>query len=107
MAWGVQCWNAAGTKTLDIDTRIAKFFGTAQVGHAYTGTAASGTITDSRSTAYTGTTPFAFALEGGIDLDGNRCEFSFSGNVLTWSFPNSVSGTPSTRPATTFVYGIL
>ena len=106
MAMGIQCWNAAGTKTLDIDTRIAKFFGTAQVGHAYTGTTASGTITDSRFTAYSGHTPFAFAIETSFDLDGSSCVFSFAGNVLTWSFPNSVSGTPSTRPATTFVYGI-
>ena len=107
MAMGVQAWNAAGVKTLDIDTRIAKFFGTAQVGNSYTGTAASGTITDSRFTAYTGTTPFVFALGGSFDLDGNRCEFSFSGNVLTWNFPNSVSGSSWTRPDTTFIYGIL
>jgi len=107
MAMGIQCWNAAGTKTLDIDTRIAKFFGSAQVGNTHTGTTASGTITDSRFTAYAGTTPFVFTLGGSFDLDGNRCEFSFAGNVLTWNFPNSVSGSSWTRPDTTFVYGIL
>ncbi len=95
-------WDALAGRYL----RSRAHFCTAQVGHAYTGTAASGTITDSRFTAYSGHTPFAFAIETSFDLDGSSCVFSFSGNVLTWSFPNSVAGTPSTRPATTFSYGI-
>lgn len=107
MAFGAQFWNGAPDKTLDIDSRVAKFFGSAQVGNTHTGTTASGTITDSRFTAYSGTTPFVFVLGGSFDLDGNRCEFSFAGNVLTWNFPNSVSGSAWTRPDTTFVYGIL
>lgn len=107
MAFGAQFWNGATDKTLDIDSRVAKFFGSAQVGNTHTGTTASGTITDSRFTAYSGTTPFVFVLGGSFDLDGNRCEFSFAGNVLTWNFPNSVSGSAWTRPDTTFVYGIL
>lgn len=106
MAMGIQCWNASGVKTLDVDTRIAKFLGTAQVGNSYTGSSTSGTITDSRFTDYAGTTPFAFILGGGVDNDGNRIEFSFSGSVLTWSFPNGTGGS-QTRPNTTFIYGIL
>lgn len=106
MAMGIQCWNASGIKTLDIDTRIAKFLGTSQVGNTYTGSSTSGTITDNRFTAYSGTIPFAFILAGGVDNDGNRVQFSFSGDVLTWSFPNGAGGT-QTRPDTTFIYGIL
>lgn len=106
MASGVQCWNASGQKTLDLTTRVAKFFGTASIGNSYTGTATSGTITDSRFTAYSGLTPFAFIVAGGIDFDGNRAVFSFSGNVLTWTFPNG-SGNSYTRPDTTFIYGAI
>jgi hypothetical protein len=106
MAVGVQAWNASGVKTLDIDSKIAKFLGTAQIGNTYTGTTASGTITDSRFTAYSGHTPFVFLVSGSVSVNGNRASFSFAGNVLTWSFPNNVPGTPATRPDTTFVYGI-
>lgn len=106
MPEGVQCWNAAGQNTLDLTTRVGKFFGNASVGNSYTGAATSGTITDSRFTGYAGTTPFAFIQSGGIDTDGNRVTFSFSGNVLTWTFPNG-SGSAFTRPDTTFVYGVV
>lgn len=106
MAAGLQCWNSAGTMTLDLTSRISKFFGVAQVGNTYTGTTTSGTITDSRFTAYSGHTTFAFILGGSIDIDGYGVELTISGTTLTWNFPRSISGTPSTRPDTTFIYGI-
>lgn len=106
MTIGVECWNASGQKTLDISSRIAKFFGVANIGYLYTGAAGSGTITDTRFTSYAGTTPFAFILSAGIDAEGNFAIFSFSGNVLTWSFRNPTTDN-ATRPPTTFIYGIL
>lgn len=108
MTQGVECWNASGQKTLDITSRIAKFFGVAQIGNGYTGTTSSGTITDTRFTAYSGTTPFFFILGGIADADNNSPSFTISGNVLTWTYNNPVGGFPSiTRPPTTFVYGII
>jgi hypothetical protein len=106
--YGFEAWNLAGEKTISITTRIAKFFGTASIGNSYTGTAVSGTITDSRFTQYSGHTPFAMPIFGGIDLDGNTVVLSFSGNTLTWSFPNgTLSPGTSTRPDTIITYGIF
>lgn len=108
MAYGVEAWNAAGIKTIGINTKIAKFFGVANIGNSYTGTAVSGTITDARFTQYSGHVPFAMPLSGGIDTEGNLAVFSISGNTLTWSFPNgSLSPGSVTRPDTKFTYGIF
>jgi len=108
MSFGLETWNASGIKTLSITTKIAKFFGTASIGNSHTGTAVSGTITDSRFTQYSGHTPFAMPITGGIDPNGNTAVFSFSGNTLTWSFPNgALSPGTETRPNTTFTYGIF
>jgi hypothetical protein len=108
MAYGLEAWNASNIKTISLTTKIAKFFGTANIGNSYTGTAVSGTITDSRFTQYSGHTPFAMPIFGGIDLDGNTVVLSFSGNTLTWSFPNGAqSPGSSTRPNTTITYGIF
>lgn len=106
MPVGLQIFDASGNLRLDLSDRLFKFFGVAQIGDAYTGTSASGTITDSRFTAWSGAVPFAFIIDGSIDPDGNAPEFSVSGNVLTWTFPRSVSGSSYTRPSTTFAYGI-
>jgi hypothetical protein len=106
MTQGVECWNASGQKTLDISSRIAKFFGIANIGYTTTGTAGSGTITDTRFTSYTGTIPFAFVIQGGVDFNFNTATFTFSGNVLTWTFLNA-SADNASRPPTTFVYGVL
>lgn len=108
MSYGLEAWNAAGIKTIGLDTKVAKFFGVASVGNSHTGTATSGTITDSRFTQYSGHTAFALPLNGGIDADGNLAVLSISGNTLTWSFPNG-SQSPGyiTRPNTTFTYGIF
>lgn len=107
MPTGIQCWDDSGNLTLDLSSSLVKTFGQASVGNSHTGGAANGTITDSRFTAYAGHVPFAFAQDGLIDVNGNTCEFSFSGNVLTWSFPNGAGGPSYTRPDTTFVYGIM
>lgn len=108
MSFGVECWNTSSQKTLELTSRVAKFFGVAQIGNSYTGSTTSGTITDSRFTAYTGTNAFYFVLGGGIDLDGNAAQISITGTTLTWVYPNPVGGLPSiTRPDTTFAYGIL
>lgn len=108
MAFGLEAWNSSGVKTISITTKVAKFFGTANIGNSYTGTTVSGTITDTRFTAYSGHVAFAIPITGGIDPDGNTAVFSISGNVLTWSFPNGASSPGSlTRPDTTFAYGIF
>jgi hypothetical protein len=108
MSFGVEAWNASGQKTLGITTKVAKFFGVASIGNSHTGTAVSGTITDTRFTQYSGHIPFAMPITGGIDPNGNTAVFSFSGNILTWSFPNgALSPGTETRPNTTFTYGIF
>lgn len=108
MSFGVEAWNASGQKTLSINTKIAKFFGVASIGDSYTGTAISGTITDSRFTQYSGHSPFAMPIFGSIDTEGNTVLFSFSGNILTWSFPNGAQSPGAlTRPNTIFTYGIF
>jgi hypothetical protein len=101
MSFGVECWNEAGQKTLSITDRLLKIIGVAQVGASHTGSAASGTITDSRFDNYFGTTPFAFIINGGIDFDGAAVQFAFSGNTLTWSFPTAA------RPNHLFAYGVF
>jgi len=108
MSYGVECWNAAGQKTLGIDSRVAKFLGTTIVGVNHTGNAQSGTITDARFTAYPGTTPFYLVIGGSFDRFGNGLRVSFSGNTLTWQFANPLGSFPHiTRPNTRFVYGIF
>lgn len=108
MAYGLEAWNASGVKTIGITTKVAKFFGVASIGNSYTGTAVSGTITDARFTQYSGHTPFAMSINGGIDPEGNTVLFSFSGNTLTWSFPNgSQSPGAFTRPDNIITYGIV
>ena len=82
MSFGVEAWNASGQKTLSINTKIAKFFGVASVGNSYTGTATTGTITDTRFTQYSGHVAFALPIVGGIDPEGNSVILSISGNTL-------------------------
>jgi hypothetical protein len=85
-----------------------KFFGVAQVGQSYTGNASQGTIVHGLFNAYPGNIPFAFMLGGKIEINGNACQFSFSGNTLTWRFAqsNGDPAAPWTRPDTVFTYGI-
>lgn len=101
MSFGVECWNASGQQTLSITDRLLKIIGVAQVGTSHTGSAASGTITDSRFNNYLGTTPIAFIINGGIDINGSGVQFSFSGSTLTWSFPTA------DRPNQLFAYGVF
>lgn len=108
MAYGLEAWNASGIKTIGITTKVAKFFGVASVGNSHTFGATSGTITDARFTQYSGHTPFAMSISGGIDPNGNVLILSISGNTLTWSFPNG-SQEPGafTRPNNIITYGIV
>ena len=108
MSAGQQFFDGStGNPRLVMTDRLFKFFGVANIGNSYTGTTASGTITDSRFSTFSANTPFAFILNGSIDPDGNAPVFSFSGSNLDWSFPRSVSGQSWTRPDTTFVYGVF
>lgn len=86
-------------KTLDSTTKLPKFLGVYSLGSSSAGT---GTITDSRFTAYGGYAPFIFTIAdgGGIENMGNGAVWSFSGNNLNWAFPNA------TRPSQTIIYGV-
>lgn len=109
MAAGLQIFDPNnGALRLDLSDRTYKFFGIAQVGNSFTGTQGSGTIVNGLFNAYPGNIPFAFALGGRIEINGYGCQFSFSGNTLTWQFAQSTGdpNRPWTRPDTTFAYGI-
>ena len=109
MPAGLQIFDPnSGTLRLDLSDRMFKFLGVAQVGNSYTGTQNSGTIVNGNFNAYAANKPFAFMMGGSIEVDGAACQFSFSGNTLTWSFPKSTGdvNAPWTRPNTVFAYGI-
>lgn len=107
MPAGIQVFDpASGQLRLDYTDRMFKFFGVAQVGDPFTGAQASGQIQHGLFTAYAGNVPFAFAIAGELDNQGNTCVFSFSGDVLTWTFPQADPAKPWTRPGTVFAYGI-
>jgi hypothetical protein len=107
MSFGVECWNASNEKTIDISSRMAKFFGVASIGWSHTNTTRTGTITDSRFTSIQGGTPFAVVVSGGFNVNGGGALFSISGDTLTWAFPIESPADSSTRPNTTFAYGVL
>jgi hypothetical protein len=85
---------------MGLSDRILKFLGTNSIGTSYTGSAASGTITNAALTTY-GTTPWVAVLNASLANPTERPNFSFSGDTLTWTFSGS------TRPNTTFVWGIF
>lgn len=110
MPSGIQVWDASGNLVFNIDTNVVKFLGVISVGKDHTGETGSGTVTDSRFTAYTGHTPFFTAVGGGISVDGWDVDVSISGNVLTWTYPQAtplyVGGVLVNRPNRTILYGI-
>lgn len=101
-----EIYSPEGDLRYRLGQRLQKMFGVAMVGNSYTGVQASGVINHGWFTAFPGTVPFAHAIAGQIDLQGNTCTFAFSGNSLTWRFPNADPGKPWTRPDTVFAYGI-
>jgi hypothetical protein len=101
MPAGFQSWDASGNLVVDLTNRIAKMMGTLQVGASYTGSTMSGTVTDSRFTAYAGCEPFAAVIAGSFFQMHQHPSITISGNTLTWTFPAG-----SSRPDTTIIYGI-
>ena len=110
MPSGMQVWDASGNLVFNIDTNVVKFLGVISVGKDYTGATTSGTVTDSRFTAYTGHTPFFTAVGAGISDEGYDVQVSISGNTLTWTFPQAtpqyLGGVLINRPNRTILYGI-
>lgn len=90
---------------LALGDRLYKFAGKASIGWDYTGGQKSGSITDSRFTQYAGCQPFWFIIAGGFNPRWGGVSFSISGNTLTWNYQMPQENS-STRPNTTFVYGI-
>jgi hypothetical protein len=101
MGYGLQIFDASGVEVFGPGHQTVKFLGEATVGSTGVDTA-TGTITDARFTAYAGHTPFFAEVEGGNGTNlGYAAQWSFSGNDLNWSFPQS------TRPKTRIIYGIV
>lgn len=102
MGVGLQIWNSSGNLIFDTGDQVVKFMGSLIVGSGGLDTA-TGTITDTRFTAYAGHTPFYFRVETGSGSTiYDAPVWTFSGNNLNWSFPN-----PSSRPNSKIIYGII
>lgn len=100
MPSGSQCFDAAGNVTFDTSDQTVKFLGSAIIGPGGTNTA-TGTITDSRFTAYANHEPFYFEVEGGPGTNITYAPtFTFSGNNLNWVYPFA------TRVTVRIIYGI-
>lgn len=107
MVPGVRARGEDGSIIFEYTDRLFKFLGVAQVGQGYTGDAPTGTIQHGLFNAYPGNFPVAFVIAGRIEPNGEGVEFSFSGDILTWTFPKSgAPGVGYTRPDTIFTYGI-
>lgn len=100
MPQGIEIYNSSGTKTFDSSESIVKFFGELNIGVSFTGSASSGSITDSRFTAYASNIPFFIITKGGFWDLYQVPQISISGNTLSWNFPGDE------RPDTTIIYGI-
>lgn len=98
---GFQTFGADASLILDLSARVLKIFTTATIGSGYT-TGQTGTITDARFTAYAGCSPYVAVIGGDMYPPIYNPTFSFSGNVLTWTFPST-----GYFPVTTFIYGIF
>ena len=93
---------ATGRVKLDSSTNAMLHFGVATIGGA--GSAQSGTITDDRFTWGRGV---IFPLVNGfVGRENYEAIFTFSGNTLTWRYPQGGSSA-SERPQITFLYGVL
>jgi hypothetical protein len=101
MSVGFQAFAADASTVLDLTSRVLKIFNSATIGTGYT-TGATGTITDARFTAYSGCVPWVAVVVGAFYPPQYNPVLSISGNVLTWTFPDS-----ATTPVTTFIYGIF
>jgi hypothetical protein len=101
MPAGIQVWDASGNLIMNFDTTLVKLLGVLSVGTSYTGTQQSGSVTDTRFTAYAGHTPFYTAVGAALANDNADVQVSISGNVLSWSYPGATG-----RPDRTILYGI-
>jgi hypothetical protein len=101
MPAGFQAFDASGNVLIDISQRIAKLLGTTNVGASYTGAAMTGSVVDSRFTAYSGAQAWAAVIAGSFFQMHEHPQITISGNTLTWTFP-----TGSARPNTTIIYGL-
>lgn len=111
MPSGIQCWDASGNLTIDLTTNFVKFLGVLNIGKDFTGATTTGTVTDTRFTAYTGHTAFNAVVASGVrDIKNYFPVISISGNVLTWTYPSTTplysGGILINRPNATIIYGI-
>jgi hypothetical protein len=86
----------------DLTQRIAKLMGSLSVGASFTGAATTGSVVDSRFTAYAGTVPFAAVIASTFFQLHQHPTISIVGDTLTWTFPAG-----SALPDTTIIYGIF
>lgn len=99
--YGTFAWNADGSVKFDPTKQTIKFLGNATIGGS--GSASSGTITDSRFTAYAGHKPFWARVEiASGSAVHDIATYSFSGNNLNWAFPAG-----SLKVAEKIIYGII
>ena len=101
MPQGLEINDSAGNLVLGLTDDILKIFGVLSIGQSYTGTNQTGTLTDSRFTAYSGSASFYILIAGEQYNPRYDAAISISGNVLTWTFPST-----SLRPDSVFVYGV-
>ena len=101
---------ASGAVRFDTSTETVKFFGTLSIGTSFTGAQASGSITDSRFSAYSNHTPYFARIDTGFTTDGYDAFISIDGNTLSWSYPNTstsnYNGVYTYRPNQTIIYGV-
>lgn len=111
MPAGLQCWDANNNLIIDIDTNIAKYLGTLQIGTSYTGSAQSGSITVPQFGQYSNT-PYFFRIDGVISTMDYEAVITISGNQINWQYPRASApvnpnGGWYNRPNQTLIYGLL
>ncbi|HIV77361.1 MAG TPA: hypothetical protein H9899_07535 [Candidatus Sphingomonas excrementigallinarum] len=102
MAAGLQVWAPDGRQRIDTTTVTALLLGELSLGG--NGTPQEGAIYDARFSQ--GDPFFVTIAQGLIDRDGANARLRFDGNYLRWTWPYADSGSPSTRPRSTILYGI-
>lgn len=101
MPAGYQQWDASGNLILDTSTIVGRFFGKINIGGA--GSAKTGSVTNAK---FSQGTPFYVAVNTlGVDVEGYGVVITFSGNTMTWTYPQAGNTGPE-RPNATIVYGV-
>ena len=110
MPAGLEIFNSSGTSIFQTTSALVKFLGVLQIGADYTGETQSGSVTDSRFTAYTGHVAFFENTAAAFSTDGYNADVTLSGNTLSWSYPDPTpyyaGGFLLNRPNATIIYGI-